>query len=63
MASDRNIKTLEKCIERLENNQYSMHNAEWCTNTIGWLYKYNPELREQLTKLAERMTNYFKGDC
>lgn len=61
MKSDRNIKGLKKAIERLENGQYPIHNSSWCTNTISWLYKYNPELRKDLEILADRMTNYFKG--
>ena len=61
MSSNRNIDELKRAIERLENYQYPIHNASWCTNTIGWLYKFHPELRAELEILAERMTKYFKG--
>ena len=62
MKSDRNIIGLQKAIERLENGQYPIHGAAWCTDTISWLYRYHPELREELGKLADRMTRYFKGE-
>ena len=62
MKSDRTIAGLEKAIDRLENGQYPIHNTEWCTDTIAWLYRYHPELRTKLGMLADRMTNYFKGE-
>ena len=53
---------IDKAISRFENLQYPIHKASWITNRIEWCFRFGKISREQMARLANRMTAVYKNE-
>jgi hypothetical protein len=50
-------------LDRLERGMYSGLDAHWCSDSIGWLWKWKKINQTQMHELCDRVIALFKKGC